>query len=391
MQINTAPGINSAKRKIASKFGMLFIAAVILCLTVIVAKPLLYAINLPDEIVLTDTEYAGEKPLSLNKYLTQKQAPAAAVDGNDKKYITVKLLGIFPVKRVLVNILPFDTILVGGIPIGISGDIDGVLVTADTGDLKTGDIIAEINGNEIRSEADFTKHTKNKHNVMVTAQRSKKQVKAEIADPAELQIRGTTNGVGVLTFVNPENNNFSALGHQMGDFDTGAAINLRGGVVKSVHVFGIEKTEGNKTGIIKSSLRSNTPVQGSITRGDKFGVAGCLTAESAILKQCADTMPVATRYNVHAGKAVLRTSLDGETTEEFECEILKTRYQNKKKDKSMVIRITDRGLLSRTGGILHGMSGSPIIQDGKLVGVLTHATTSDPAKGYAVYIDFVTV
>jgi stage IV sporulation protein B len=383
--------INSAKRKITPKFGVFLAAAVILCLTAAVIKPLLSAVNLPDKIVLTDTEWANEKPLPLNKYLTQKQNPATTVGGNDKKYITVKLLGIFPVKRVLVNILPFDTILVGGMPIGISGDIDGVLVTAGAGKLETGDIITEINGNEIKSEANFTEHTRDKRNLIITAQRGKKQIAAEIGSAADLQIRGTTNGVGILTFVNPQNNNFSALGHQMGDFETGAAVCLRGGTVKAVHIFGIDKTAGSKTGIIKSSLRSNTPVQGSVIRGDKFGVAGCLTAESEILKQCITTMPVATRYNVRAGAAVLRTSLDGVTVEEFECEILKTRYQNKKKDKSMVIRITDRGMLARTGGILHGMSGSPIIQNGKLVGVLTHATTSDPAKGYAVYIDFVTV
>ena len=364
--------------------------AVLVCVGALIARPLLCIIDLPDTVVLTDSEYAADAPLHLTKYLTQKQADST-VDGNNKKYITVRLLGIIPVKKVLVNTLPFDTVLIGGIPIGIAGDIDGVLITADVGELKTGDIVVAINGNEIKSEADFNKHTKNKRNVMIIVEHAGKQRTIEIAEPAELQVRGTTNGVGVLTFVNPENNNFSALGHQMGDFDTGTSVNLRGGTVKAVHTFGIEKTEGKRTGVIKSSLRSNSPAQGSITRGDKFGVAGCLTADSDILRQCTTTMPVATRYNVRAGAAVLRTGLTDNMVEEFECEILKTRYQNKKADKSMVIRITDKKLLERTGGILHGMSGSPVIQDGKLVGVLTHATTSDPAKGYCVYIDFVTI
>jgi stage IV sporulation protein B len=373
------------------KFSVLFAAAVIICFSFAVVRPLIYAVNLPNEIVLTDTEYASEQPIILTKYLTQKQATATAVDGSDKKYITIKLLGLIPVKKILVNTLPFDTVLIGGMPIGIKGEIDGVVVTEETDSVKAGDIIVGINYNEIHSEDAFINETKDKRNVVATVKRNNKVISVEIENPENISVRDITNGVGILTFVNPENNNFSALGHQMADFDTGVAVNLRGGVIKAVQSFGIEKTVGRKTGIIKSSLKSASPTQGSITRGERFGICGCLTADSEILQQCKTTLPIATRYNVKPGKAVLRTSLDGTTVEEFECEILKTRFQNKKADKSMVIRITDKNLLNRTGGILHGMSGSPIIQDNHLVGALTHATTADPAKGYAVYIDFVAI
>jgi stage IV sporulation protein B len=363
----------------------------VVCIAFTIVKPLLYAVSLPNEIVLTDTEYASDTPITLTKFLTQKQATKTTVDGNDKKYITVKLLGLIPIKKVLVDTLPIDTVLVGGMPIGIKGDIDGVIVTEDYGAVRCGDIVTGINGNEIHSEDDFTAQTKNKNNVTVSFMRKEKNLTAQVDNPENLAVRGTTNGVGILTFVNPENNNFSALGHQMGDFETGVSVNLRSGCVKAVNTFGIEKTVGRKTGIIKSGLKSSAPTQGSITRGDKFGVCGCLAADSEILRQCKDTMPIATRYNVKAGKATLLTSLTDDTTEEFSCEILKTRFQKKRNDKSMVIRITDADLLKKTGGILHGMSGSPIIQNGHLVGALTHAATSDPAKGYAVYIDFVTL
>ncbi|MDR1917973.1 MAG: hypothetical protein LBQ05_03225 [Christensenellaceae bacterium] len=356
-----------------------------------VTQPLLYAAALPNEIVLTDTEYANDKPIMLPRFLTQKQVATHTVDGNEKKYITVKLFGLIPIKKVLVDTLPFDTVLVGGMPIGIKGEIDGVIVTEDYDDIKCGDIIVEVNGNEVHSENDFIAQTKNKNNVTVRIERKNKNITRKVDNPANLAVRETTTGVGILTLVNPENNNFSALGHQMGDFDTGVAVNLRGGSVKAVNTFGLEKTVGRKTGIIKSGLKSSAPTQGSIIRGNKFGVHGCLEANSEILQQCKTTMPIATRYNVRAGKATVLTSLDGKTVEEFECEILKTRFQSKRNDKSMIIRITDDGLLSRTGGILHGMSGSPILQNGHLVGALTHATTSDNAKGYAVYIDFVAI
>jgi stage IV sporulation protein B len=363
----------------------------ILCVSVLGAKPLIYAANLPNEIVLTNTEYASDTPITLTKLLTNARDKAVTVGDEDKKYITIKLFGFIPVKKILVDTLPIDTVLIGGMPVGIKGEIDGALVIDNYGNLKAGDIIVGINGNEVHSEADFIMNTKDKKNTVAKISRNNKTAEHKVADPKNLSVRDTTNGVGILTLVNPENNNYSALGHQMGDFDTGVAVNLRGGTIKAVNTFGIVTTTGQKTGVIKSSLKSSSATQGSITRGDKFGVTGCLEANSEILAQCKTTMPVATRYNVKAGKATLLTSIDGETVEEFDCEIVKTRFQSKKADKSMVIRITDKDLLDKTGGILHGMSGSPIVQDGHLVGALTHASVHDAAKGYAVYIDFVAI
>jgi stage IV sporulation protein B len=376
-----------------SLFIFLAVAVLLSSAFIFVIRPISAAAALPDEIILTDAEYTRDRPIVMTKFLTAAKTQSSAVGGDTKKYITIKLLGFIPIKKVLINTLPIDTVLIGGMPIGIAGKIDGVLVCDDYSEykLKKGDVITAVNGNKIHSAQDFASATEDKQNVTVQMLRNNKTVGGTIAEPETLSTRDSTAGVGILTFVNPQNNNFSALGHQMGDFDTGASINLRGGEIKAVNTFGIEKTVGQKTGVIKSSLKSSSPSQGSIIRGDRFGICGCLTADSEILKLAATTMPIATRYNVRPGKAILRTSLDSAEIEEFECEILKTRFQNKKADKSMVIRLTDERLLSKTGGILHGMSGSPIIQNGHLVGALTHATTHDPAKGYAVYIDFVAI
>ncbi|MDR0383697.1 MAG: hypothetical protein LBH47_00005 [Christensenellaceae bacterium] len=270
----------------------------------------------PDKIVLTETEYA---------ILTDKKEVAAGT--NDTHYITTKLFGFIPIKRVAVDILPFDNVIVGGVSIGLVGNIE--------------------------NEEDEK-----------------------------------ISGVGILSFINPQNNNFSALGHQMTDFDNNKQVNLSGGSVYAVETIGIEKTNNKKTGVIKSILKSSEKPEGSIKKGTKFGVSGCLYADSEFLTRLSQNLPISTRYNVKSGKAILRTSLDNNKIEDVECQIIKTRYQSRKADKSMVIRITDKDFLERTGGILHGMSGSPIIQNGHLVGILTHATTHDPAKGYAVYIDF---
>ena len=345
--------------------------------------PLVHGITTPNTITLTPSEYAARADVSLS-----------TVTGNDtdtEKYITVKLLGLIPIKKVLVDILPFDTILVGGMPIGICGEIDGVLVTHDTADgtLQKGDLIQTVDGLTVKSCADFTNAIANKSAVEITLIRNGTTLKRHFILDEELGLRDTTNGVGMLTFINPENNQFSALGHQMTDFETGTAVNLRGGAVHTVSTYGIIKTQGKQTGVLQSSVQANATPQGSITQGNYFGITGCLTPDSTILDTATTTMPVATRYYVHPGKATLRTSLDGTTVEEFDCEILKTRYQERRRNKSMVIRITDPRLLDATGGIIHGMSGSPIIQDGHLVGALTHALTHDPAKGYALYIDFI--
>jgi len=362
--------------------GALF-AVVAFGVYALLVVPFVRGITTPDTIILTPSEYAA-----------RADAAPETVTGNgtdSEKYITVKLLGLIPIKKVLVDILPFDTILVGGMPIGINGQIDGVLVTNDTADhvLQKGDVIKTVDGIKVQSCADFQTLCTDKSQIDVTLVRNGTTLKRHVNLSTDLALRDTTNGVGMLTLINPENNQFSALGHQMADFETGTAVDLCGGEVRSVSTYGIVKTQGKQTGVLQSSVQTGTPLQGSITQGNHFGVTGCLTADSEILASANTTMPVATRYYVHPGKATLRTSINGNTVEEFDCEILKTRYQKRRRNKSMVIRITDPRLLAATGGIVHGMSGSPIIQDGHLVGALTHALTQDPAKGYALYIDFI--
>ena len=345
--------------------------------------PFVHGITTPDRIVLTPTEYAQRADVSPDSLTSN--------DTDTEKYITVKLLGFIPIKKVIVDILPFDTILIGGMPIGIEGQIDGLLVTADTVDkvLHKGDVIKTVDGIKVQNQEAFSKVITDKSQIDVTLIRNGTKLKRTFNCDQDLKLRDYTKGVGILTLINPENNQFSALGHQMADFETGSTVDLCGGEIYNVKTYGIVKTQGKKTGVIQSSIQQSQASQGSITQGTSFGVTGCLTPQSTVLSTATTTMPVSTRYYVHPGKATIRTSLDGTTVEEFDCEILKTRYQNRRNDKSMVIRITDQRLLDATGGIVHGMSGSPIIQDGHLVGALTHALTHDPTKGYGLYIDFI--
>ena len=195
--------------------------------------------------------------------------------------------------------------------------------------------------------------------------------------------------MGVLTYVNLENNNFAALGHKVTDYETGTHIDIRGGDVFTTNIIGIDKSDRTRVGEFKSALRSSNGKQGVVHTSNQGGVFGCLFADSQITKSANIIVPVTSRYGVRPGAAKLRTSLDGTTVEDFEIEIIKTSFQKTRNVKSMVIRVTDQTLLDRTGGIIHGMSGSPIIQNGNLVGALTHVILGDTTKGYGIYIDFV--
>jgi len=141
---------------------------------------------------------------------------------------------------------------------------------------------------------------------------------------------------------------------------------------------------------LRSTLRQgSSKKQGTVISSNQGGVFGCLFADSEILKEATKMYPVASRYSVRPGKAKLRTTIDEGAPQEYDIEIVKTHYQAKRATKSMVVRITDKELLAKTGGIVHGMSGSPIIQKGKVVGALTHVIVGDATKGYGIYIDFV--
>ena len=360
--------------------AMLMVAVVTVYLVVVV--PTVRGLNAPDVITLSPSEYAE---------LADPTTPTTGDGDGGQKYITIKLFNLIPLKRVLVNVLPFDEVILGGLPVGLCGQIDGVLVTADSPDrtLRTGDIITAVNGRTVGSLADLTATTSGQSTVTVTIKRGAQSLRKTVTPSAEWALRDTTAGVGIVTLVNPADNTYTALGHPLTDSDTGTAVTLRGGKIYAVKTHGIVKTAGQQTGVIESSIRENTAELGSITRGTAFGVTGCLSADSPLRAQLTTTLPVATRYHVKPGKATLCTALDGVTVTEYSCEILKARYQNQPQDKSMIIRITDPRLLDQTGGIVHGMSGSPIIQDGHLVGVLTHALTRDATKGYALYIDFI--
>jgi len=337
----------------------------------------------------------------------------AAVDGTSHKYIDLKLFGLIKVRRIKVDVLPVDELAVGGIPVGFSVKMDGVMVVENVLQygLKKGDTIKRITtkgqaddsrayDTEISSIKDFNAFVarldKGKNELIVKFNRGGQMLSTKVEYNNDgirtlgIWLKDETTGVGTLTYVNPQNNNFAALGHNITDHDTGVHIDVRGGDVYRTNILGLTKSQGRKVGELRSTLRQGScKKQGTVISSNNGGVFGCLFADSEILEEATKIYPVASRYSVRPGKAKLRTTIDDGPPREYDIEILKTYYQSKRATKSLVIRITDKELLAKTGGIVHGMSGSPIIQNGKIVGALTHVIVGDATKGYGIYIDFV--
>ena len=337
----------------------------------LVVLPTVTGLLFPTEISLTRAEIDAKRTVSPNPFVAASYDRTQMTDDQPRAQIDLKLFGLIKLKTVNVDVIPFDHLIAGGLPVGFVAKTDGVVVVHDANGFKRGDVITSWERSSIRSIGDFEKKL-GKRNV-------------------GLWVKDETSGVGTLTYINPTNNNFAALGHMLVDYETGASVNLRSGQVYDCNIIGIEKSGHRRVGEYKSTLKKGSGgVQGSVLGSNTCGVYGCLNENCHLVTACHNHMyPVASRYSVKPGRATMLASLDGTTIREFDIEIIKTRYQRHLGGKGLIIRVVDPALLAETGGIIHGMSGSPIIQNGHLVGAVTHVMTGDVTKGYGVYVDFV--
>jgi stage IV sporulation protein B len=351
-------------------FVLAIVCAVLGAAGYFVAYPMVTAYVMPDDIRMTRTEIENRTSVSPHNLINAEYEKAIFTDDQKRTFIDLKLFGFIPLKRVMVDVLPYDELCAGGLPVGFMAKTDGAVVLRDAGKYRRGDVITEIEGATITGVDDLKRHLGERK--------------------LGVWVKDDTSGVGTLTYVNPQNNNFAALGHKLVDFETGANVNLRSGDVYACNVVGIEKSNARTVGTLQSTLRRGSEgVQGSVLSSNNRGVFGCLNEQSILAKKCANCVyPVASRYSVKTGRATILCSLDGEKVEEFEIKIEHAKYQPSNADKGLVLRVTDERLLNATGGIVHGMSGSPIIQNGHLVGAVTHVMQKDVTRGYGVYVDF---
>ncbi len=328
--------------------------------------------------------------------------------------VQVKLFGFLPLKSVHVSVVPDIRVIPGGQSIGVKIKSNGIMVVgynlvkyqqhsispAEQANIKIGDVITAIDGRKVESVEQaanlINKAGKENRDLEITVLRSKSQVKLRVKPTWDketetyrigLYIRDSAAGVGTLTFYAPTYNVFGALGHVISDMDTGQPIQVKEGQVVHSSVTSIDKGESGQPGEKRGVMIDEDNVLGTITKNCDFGVFGHMkkAPERGLMTE---PIPIALAEQVKEGPAKILTVVDGQKVEEYSIEIVNVLRQKYPATKSMVIRITDPRLLEKTGGIIQGMSGSPIIQGGKLVGAVTHVFVNDPTQGYGVFIEW---
>ncbi len=316
------------------------------------------------------------------------------------------LFGVVPVKTVSVTQTDRKYVYAGGDVIGLQMLTDGVIVVdvqsfesvngevspAKDAGLQKGDIIIAVNGVQVSDNQSFSSAISDSsgQEIDMTFIRGTQEKHATVIPQLCKQsgiyrcgawVRDSTVGIGTMTYYDPSTGIYGALGHCVSDIDTGELLPIAGGQIVDAYVWNIKKGESGTAGELGGSLEEE--VIGSIEKNCQSGVYGILY-EAPL---CAGEYPVAWETEVKAGPAEIMLSLDGETIESYDIEIERINADYNAEIKNMVIRITDEELLEKTGGIVQGMSGSPIIQDGKLVGAVTHVLVNDPTRGYGIFIE----
>ena len=330
---------------------------------------------------------------------------------NGNAMIELTLFGL-PVKSVSVNVSDEKMVIPGGQSIGVTLFTKGALVVGITGielengttanpareaGMLPGDVITRINGIDIENAEHVTTIIDQADgNLDITVDRNGREIGLSIApvkDYADgkmrlgVWVRDSTAGVGTLTFIDPNNRWFAGLGHAITDLDTGSVLSVKQGEIYFSEIIQINKGESGFPGEIQGFFSSASGNMGLIHKNTDYGIYGTLY-ESVELSEFSAPIPVAHRDEVQLGEASILATIDHEGVKEFSCEIIKLTEQTYSGQKGIVIRITDAELLDKTGGIVQGMSGSPIIQNGKLAGAVTHVFVNNPTKGYGLYADW---
>ncbi len=368
---------------------------------------------LPDNFIASysDIDNVNENSLlgGFVKLSLEKKTTDVGTTKEDEGTIIIKLFNLIPIKKVNVQILPEEEVYVGGVPIGLNINSLGAMVVSDTmvdtsegnvktiknSTFKTGDILKSINGKEIESADDIAKIISDtgsdEVDIKFLRKNQEKDARVKLLKNDEgkykigLWVRDDISGIGTLTYVDKKSHNYAALGHPVTDSSGGNIIPVADGKVYACSLIGINKGERNAPGELRC-LFMQSDEKGSIEKNSKFGIFGHLEDTEAIVDENL-TAKLGGRLGVKTGSAKIVSSVSG-IREEYDIEIIKASYQSKSSDKSIVFRVKDKRLLELTGGIVQGMSGSPIIQNGKIIGAVTHVFLQDPTKGYGVYVDW---
>ncbi len=265
--------------------------------------------------------------------------------------------------------------------------------------IKVGDLIQEANHRSISNLADLTeiiqKAGSEQKPIDFVVERNKRRIHLNVSPTLDedgkryqigLYIRDSAAGIGTMTYFDPKNNQYGALGHVISDMETKKPLPIKEGEILSSSITSIVKGAVGRPGEKNPSTDRNETIIGDVKQNTSFGIFGKTNKDYTFSER--REMTVARPSEVREGKAQILTVIHGNKIEPFDIEIIQTSRQAEPTTKSMILQITDPNLLKKTGGIVQGMSGSPIIQNGKIVGAVTHVFVNDPTKGYGVYLEW---
>lgn len=323
--------------------------------------------------------------------------------------IECKLFGVIPVKNIQVDVVERSKVIPCGSPVGIYMKTRGILVVG-TGAVngmdgvdyepaasvvQSGDYILGVNGNSISDKKELISRINESGGSDITLE---VQRKGEITDlkvtpvmtgtseyKTGIWVRDDTQGIGTLTYVD-ENGNYGALGHGISDVDTSTLLSLQEGKLYPSDIISVVKGEKGVPGELAGVIRyDENEVMGSITANTEAGIFGKVT--DSFKSQLKGTpIEVGLKQEIETGPATILCTVDG-TVKEYDIEIEKVLLNSSDVNKSMVIKVTDEELLQKTGGIVQGMSGSPILQNGKLIGAVTHVFIQDSTSGFGIFAE----
>lgn len=319
--------------------------------------------------------------------------------------LSLNLLDKIPLKEISVNVIPKVKVIPLGNAIGLKLYTEGVLIVGmseikgkrpyELSGIKEGDRIISIDDKKIETTEDLieTVNASKGKEVSIKYVRENSEEVTNIT-PVQtkeneyklgLWVRDAAAGVGTASFYIPSTGMFASLGHGITDIDTGDLITISNGELVSTNIVSIQKGEKGKPGEIKGSIEGSRKI-GEVYKNSSFGIFGKVSNKNS-LKVTESEMEILNRDEIKKGKAQIICELEDGKKEHYDIEIQRIYTANNKDNKSMLIKITDERLLEKTGGIIQGMSGSPIIQNGKFLGAVTHVLVNDPTTGYGVFAD----
>ena len=366
--------------------------------------------RIPDSMTMARGEETGFEIAEAGS-LVRSNIPEGQVkiDRPDNYTVQYSLLGIIPLKEMQVNVVDRKVVSPSGMPIGIYMETSGVLVVG-TGKvngldgldyepseniLKSGDYIMAVNGTSITGKQELVELVNKSQgkemtlDVLREGEKTTLAVSPVMTGPTEyklgLWVRDNTQGIGTLTYVDG-NGDYGALGHGISDVDAGTLLSLSSGKLYHTDILSVVKGEKGSPGELSGVIHyQDDQILGTITKNTDMGIFGHLTCSAG---QCTTQKPVEVAYKqeIETGPATVLTTVDGHTRE-YGIEITKINLGSQDVNKSMVIRVTDPELLEKTGGIVQGMSGSPILQNGRIIGAVTHVFIQDSTCGYGIFIE----